>query len=295
MFSFNENESEQGIQQLQQGRITGKGSNGLGQRQEATNTNETSQDSSAAATTKQANVNVPIAILSPGANSGDVDQSNRSDTKVASGNSNSSDQWVDQGQKGSVDDGGHKPRCEKDCGHDNNGCGHEKRCGHDQCSDKKWNKDDCKPHRPNHDKNEDCRCPQDDWRHLSQSQSAANNNETTQASSAEATTKQANVNTPISILDFGSHKSDKDKGDAGHGKGDDKGWGHSDKGWGHDKDQGHGNGHPNQGHDGDVNQSNSSGTYVVSHNANDSAQGIQQIQQGSVGGLGGNHSGQPCC
>ena len=71
--------------------------------------------------------------------------------------------------------------------------------------------------------------------------------------------------------------------------------GHSDKGWGHDKDQGHDNGHPDKGHAGDVNQSNSSGTHVISHNANDSAQGISQVQQGSVGGLGGNHSGQPCC
>jgi len=95
VFSFNENRSTQGIDQVQQGHVSGWGDHGpqgLDQSQQAANSNETSQDSSAEATTKQANVNVPIAILSPGANSGDVDQSNRAETEVGSGNSNSSHQ-----------------------------------------------------------------------------------------------------------------------------------------------------------------------------------------------------------
>ena len=167
-----------------------------------------------------------------------------------------------------------------------------KGCGHDQCSHETWGKDDgCKPHRPDqgHDKGQHCKCTQEpnSQPHLSQDQQAANTNETHQSSSAEATTKQTNVNKPISILDFGHDGKVRDDGPS---KGD-----YGNQGSGHDKGWEHGPGHPDMGHAGDVNQSNSADTSVGSHNANGSAQGIHQVQQGGVGGLGGNHSGQPSC
>jgi hypothetical protein len=245
--SSNRNSSDQGIDQRQRGRLFswGAGLPGLDQRQQAANANETSQVSSAEATTEQANVNVPIAILSPGANSGDVDQSNRADTDVRSSNGNRSDQWVGQAQQGSVVSKGHEPRCEKDCGH-----------GKDRG-----------PNKP-------CSCEPKNGPSLSEDQQAANTNETQQHSSAEATTDQSNVNKPISILDFGSFDRHDDGKD--WKKGND---------WGHGKD----------GKGSHVHQSNSADTTVGSHNTNDSVQGIQQVQHGAVGGLGGNHSGQHCC
>jgi hypothetical protein len=48
----------------------------LDQVQKAGNGNSTTQQADSSATTKQANVNVPVSVLSKGANNGDVDQSN---------------------------------------------------------------------------------------------------------------------------------------------------------------------------------------------------------------------------
>lgn len=217
---------------------------GLDQSQVGNNTNQTGQQSKATASTDQLNLNIPISVLSPGANSGDVDQSNRSDTYVVSVNENGSTQSVDQSQQGQVGRSGH-----------GSGSG------------------------------------------LDQSQEAANTNETEQASEAKATTEQTNVNLPISILEFGSHdrhdgkSHDGKRGHDGHGKGD-----HDRKGDGYDKDRGHDHGRPDMGRSGDVSQSNSADTSVVSYNANDSVQSIDQIQQGGIGnGSGGSHSGQPRC
>ncbi len=74
----------------------------LTQSQDATNTNTTDQDATANAETTQVNVNAPIAILSPGANNGDVDQSNTADTSATAGNSNTTDQSVTQDQDGTT-------------------------------------------------------------------------------------------------------------------------------------------------------------------------------------------------
>src|SRR3712207_9143672 len=52
------------------------------QDQTATNTNSTTQDANASAETNQYNVNDPITVLSPGANSGDVDQSRSEERRV---------------------------------------------------------------------------------------------------------------------------------------------------------------------------------------------------------------------
>ena len=287
--SVNENGSTQSVDQSQQGQVgrSGHGSgSGLDQSQEAANTNETSQDSSAEATTYQANVNAPVAILSPGANSGDVDQSNHADTEVWSANSNNSDQSVDQTQQGKVEGSEQGAGCKKDC-------------GRDHCPPSRAGKSNCSGHRPDrdHDRDDRCKCQHGDQRHLSQSQEAANTNETEQASEAKATTEQTNVNLPISILEFGSHdrhdgkSHDGKRGHDGHGKGD-----HDRKGDGYDKDRGHDHGRPDMGRSGDVSQSNSADTSVVSYNANDSVQSIDQIQQGGIGnGSGGSHSGQPRC
>jgi len=79
------------------------GASGLGgvlqQTQHGSNTNSTDQDASADASTKQWNVNAPIAILSPGANGGDVRQSNDATTTAWAGNANATDQGVSQSQE----------------------------------------------------------------------------------------------------------------------------------------------------------------------------------------------------
>src|SRR5918996_6183740 len=75
------------------------------QTQDATNTNTTDQDATANAETNQYNVNAPIAILSPGANSGDVNQSNTADSDATAGNSNTTDQATTQDQDGTTSGG----------------------------------------------------------------------------------------------------------------------------------------------------------------------------------------------
>src|SRR5262245_8191093 len=70
----------------------------IGQEQSGSNRNSTDQAADAQATTKQANVNLPISVLSWGSNGGAVDQSNQADTKASADNSNATDQKVDQDQ-----------------------------------------------------------------------------------------------------------------------------------------------------------------------------------------------------
>src|SRR4051794_18159329 len=135
----------------------------LDQVQQATNSNSTSQSADSTATTKQANVNAPVSVLSKGSNNGDVDQSNDAPTGAASGNSNGTYQSNDQDQHGSVQGGGSSS------------------CGCDQ---------------PNGGSN------------ATQDQSASNQNETKQDASSEATTKQVNVNAPVSVLSKDSNNGD---------------------------------------------------------------------------------------
>jgi hypothetical protein len=95
----NWNDTTQSIGQSQAARAGGRGhSRGIGQNQWAANDNRTNQDADATAKTFQANVNAPIAILSPGSNNGDVSQSNDATTIAWASNSNSTSQGIHQRQ-----------------------------------------------------------------------------------------------------------------------------------------------------------------------------------------------------
>jgi hypothetical protein len=78
----------------------------LTQTQEATNTNETTQNAEPSAETNQVNVYLPIAVLSHGSNNGDVDESNEADTTVVANNENGTGQSIDQDQTAGDDRGG---------------------------------------------------------------------------------------------------------------------------------------------------------------------------------------------
>ncbi len=77
------------------------------QEQSGTNQNRTSQDANADATTQQANVNLPISVLTWGANDGAVSQGNQADTKAFAKNVNTTDQDVDQRQAANAAGTGH--------------------------------------------------------------------------------------------------------------------------------------------------------------------------------------------
>ena len=116
--AVNDNDSEQSIEQDQAagaGSSCGKcGSDGgSSQSQQAENNNTTDQDSSANAETRQVNVYAPVAVLSPGSNNGDVDQSNKAETTAVAVNDNDSKQSIDQDQTAESRDG--KDSCGK-CG-----------------------------------------------------------------------------------------------------------------------------------------------------------------------------------
>jgi hypothetical protein len=117
----------------------------LDQVQQAANTNSTSQSADSSATTKQANVNAPISVLSKGSNNGDVHQSNDATTISKSENNNQTKQSNDQQQHGSVErehgDCGHRDHEHGDCGHrdhDRRDCGKDhKRCHeHRDCEER---------------------------------------------------------------------------------------------------------------------------------------------------------------
>ena len=85
----------------------------ISQTQEATNENSTTQDAGSTAETRQVNDYAPVAVLSPGSNNGDVEQSNEAETKAVAANSNDSEQSIDQDQAAESRDG--KDSCGK-CG-----------------------------------------------------------------------------------------------------------------------------------------------------------------------------------
>ena len=98
----NANWTDQSIGQSQDAQTDGRcgcgGSGDVSQDQEASNSNSTDQDAEANASTSQVNVNAPIAILSPGANGGDVSQSNSGTTTPQATNANVTDQAISQAQ-----------------------------------------------------------------------------------------------------------------------------------------------------------------------------------------------------
>lgn len=72
---------------------------GIDQDQAAANNNRTKQRADADATTKQANVNIPVSVLAFKANNGDVTQSNDATTAAKASNDNSTWQAVLQDQR----------------------------------------------------------------------------------------------------------------------------------------------------------------------------------------------------
>jgi hypothetical protein len=108
--AYNGNETDQSIWQDQDAAVGDdgcgtchSGGGSISQDQTGENTNSTYQDADADATTEQKNVNVPIAILSPGANGGDVNQSNEADTTATAWNQNETDQSIWQDQDAVID------------------------------------------------------------------------------------------------------------------------------------------------------------------------------------------------
>jgi hypothetical protein len=220
----------------------------IGQEQSGTNDNRTSQDASADATTQQTNVNAPISILSWGSNNGDVSQGNQAETKSYATNDNGTDQKVDQDQNASVEgsrgtssdtrDGGAGVSQDQSASNDN---------GTEQRADSSAGTRQLNVNAPvsvlswgsnngDVDQNNDANTTagaansngtaqtvlQDQWaeadgRHgkgagIDQSQDATNDNETNQVAGADASTKQANVNVPVSVLSWGSNGGDVSQG-----------------------------------------------------------------------------------
>src|SRR3970282_2590569 len=68
------------------------------QTQQATNENSTTRDAESTAETHQVNVYAPVAVLSPGSNNGDVEQSNEAETTAVAVNDNDSEQSIEQDQ-----------------------------------------------------------------------------------------------------------------------------------------------------------------------------------------------------
>jgi hypothetical protein len=163
--------------------------------QSAAPSNTTDQQSSADADSKQVNVNAPIAILAYDSNNGDVDQSNTASNSPSSSNTNSTDQtvtqtadqWVDQTVGQSHDDewgdpGEWMPGCEPTA--DTEGL---------------------TPAGDGGDGNGDATASG------SIDQSAAPSNSTDQQSSADASSRQVNVNAPVAILAYDSNNGDVDQ------------------------------------------------------------------------------------
>jgi hypothetical protein len=259
--SQNNNETAQGNFQNQEASVTGgkgdnhgscgcDGSHGEGgqevdQSQEASNSNETQQQASSEAQTKQVNVNAPVAVMSPGANDGDVHQSNQAETVVLSQNNNQTAQGNFQNQEASAADG-------RDGGN-HGACGCGQATGYGQG-----------PAQGNGGPAVD------------QSQTASNNNETTQNAEGQATTEQENINAPSSKP---SSKGDNEVWGAGGACACGK--------QGHHEHAHHGD-HGAKG--GDVHRSNQAETVAESQNNNATEQRNSQNQEASA--AGGNRG--PC-
>ena len=91
----NSNETAQAVEQGQAGTA------GSSQAQTADVANATDQSANAKVTNRQYNIYAPVSVLSPGANSGSVTQSNSATNSAEAGNSNATSQGVEQAQAGS--------------------------------------------------------------------------------------------------------------------------------------------------------------------------------------------------
>jgi hypothetical protein len=162
------------------------------------NINSTDQSAHSKAETKQKNVNLPVSFLSIWSNNGDVHQSNGAITKAESTNDNSTWQNLDQSQKVSPETHRSKP------------------------GPKPEPKPTCKPTTeknsdgggyPGGDKPDGDKKPGGDEAG-NVSQRGSNDNWTSQNARSKATTKQVNVNAPISVLSFDSNNGDVKQGNA---------------------------------------------------------------------------------
>jgi len=135
----NVNDTDQSVDQSQTGDATADGGNADGggdagdgsavveQGQAAGVSNGTDQSGDASVDNYQSNINLPVAVLSPGANGGNVDQSNTADNSATVINANSTDQSVGQSQTGDATANGGDAD-----GSDDNGCDE---CSSDQGGD----------------------------------------------------------------------------------------------------------------------------------------------------------------
>jgi hypothetical protein len=181
----NDNSTYQSVDQDQDALILGgHGAGSITQTQDGSNDNSTTQDATAKAETTQVNVNAPIAILSPGANSGDVEQTNHADTDAKAENDNRTYQQVDQDQRAVVFPAPHDTcKCQPSpCTCDGHGG---------------WTKGDEHPGWSGWWKGH-CGC--DRGGSITQDQDASNANSTDQKAEAKAATEQKNLNLPISFL-----------------------------------------------------------------------------------------------
>jgi hypothetical protein len=141
--------------------------------------NETGQEASSYAETKQANVNAPISVFSVGSNNGSVDQYNDADTQAKSENGNQTSQELDQQQTAEGSDG--------------NGSYGDCKCGGDSYDGRDgYSKD--------HESDGGA------------SQYGKVENSTEQEAQSSADTKQVNVNAPISAFSVGSNNGDVNQG-----------------------------------------------------------------------------------
>ena len=92
----NNNDTTQTVDQAQDASSAGGG--GVDQQQSADVNNQTSQSAEAPVENRQVNVNLPVAVLSPRANVGDVTQSNEASNDASATNRNLTDQAVAQDQ-----------------------------------------------------------------------------------------------------------------------------------------------------------------------------------------------------
>jgi hypothetical protein len=160
--------------------LAGNGSGGLvgslvQQAQTATNENTTEQSATSEASSKQTNVNAPVAIDSPGSNNGDVNQSNEANTKASSENNNNTEQSNEQSQKGSA-------------------------TGKDQGGKGSWSKGNSCGCKGDHEKGKEQgkHSQGSGSQSVEQNQSGSNSNSTDQSAKSSASNEQTNVNEPYS-------------------------------------------------------------------------------------------------
>ena len=202
--------TDHALQAVQLGSLTGSegaSSDAAGSLQQAAHpTNDTTQESSADASSKQSNVNLPVAIVSSDANNGDVDQSNTATNSASSSNANGTGQAVTQTADQTVIGGGEAVVHPAEPGEPTHPVepatteptttepGTDPECGCDEPVDPGTGDDE------------------DQSTEATVEQSAPVSNDTTQDSEAAASSEQTNVNLPIAVLSPNSNNGDVNQG-----------------------------------------------------------------------------------